>query len=284
MKIVGTGRKSIETLKDKLQNKLLDDENIIKCKNYEDSRVFRESFVRDNVEFFQLKKEKHYEELCTKLDVDVENEDARIFYLSIPPFAFSSVAGYIYKYCNNEKVKDLRVAFEKPFGEDLESSLKLKESIQLDPEQCFLVDHYLGKPAVRDLINYRTVNFSKNDKPEWKPENIEKIEVKFVESLDVQGRTSFYDEYGVIRDVMQNHCMEMLVRVLMEENSVEDKNRALSLIKPIQRKDTKKRQYEGYDEHVIDETDKTSSLTPTEAYIKIHLKDEWKDVEVFMQA
>ncbi|RDD41795.1 GDH/6PGL endoplasmic bifunctional protein [Trichoplax sp. H2] len=204
---------------DKLLNQILG--NIFQFdKSGEDEKV--QKFL-SNCQYVQLKSEKDYANLCKKINHEAMKESileyGRIFYLSVPPFAYSRIASYISNHCrpDQESKTWIRVVFEKPFGQDLQTSKDLTNELQryFDEHQIYLVDHYLGKVGVDQILQFRMENLPLYE-PLWNRDYISRIEIVMKEEENCAERTEFYNSYGVIRDVMQNHLTEILALVCME--------------------------------------------------------------------
>jgi len=266
--VYGGGRKDPATIE-----KAVRAEDVLGCENIENCDGKKQKFWQDST-FVTLKKEEHFETFCKKLNEE-KGETARIFYLSIPPFAFAKTAEWIHKHCRSENSTKLRVAFEKPFGESLAEANKLIETIALDPSECFLIDHYLGKPVIRDLMAFREANYEDL----WTPQSLHSVEVYFHESLTVKGRTSFYDSVGVIKDVMQNHLTEFMMRIIQNESGLDAKNAALRETSPAF--NVRLGQYDGYLQQLQEETGKTESKTPTKAEVQVEIQG-WPQTEFML--
>lgn len=143
----------------------------------------------------------------------------RIFYMAIPSSVFKEVAialgdsGLIA--CDDSKGWS-RVVVEKPFGRDRESSDRLVEELQLDftEEVTFRIDHYLGKEIVQNLMVLRFANLI--FEPLWNKTYIESVRIKWAETIGVGQRGGYFDGFGIIRDVMQNHLLQILALLAME--------------------------------------------------------------------
>ena len=121
----------------------------------------------------------------------------------------------------------LRVAVEKPFGKDLQSAQTLADHLQkyLNSNEVLIVDHYLHKPGVSQILDFRLSNLDKLN-PIWNAKYISHVEVVAREMLSVEGRT-YYDQYGVVRDMLQNHLTEivaLLIADLTNFSSVESES------------------------------------------------------------
>jgi glucose-6-phosphate 1-dehydrogenase len=173
-----------------------------------------------------------------------------VFYLAIPPMLFASVVGGLK---SHGMTQNARVVVEKPFGRDYASAVGLQESLSqtLPEEQIFRIDHYLGKESVEDLLVFRFANTI--FEPVWNRNYISNIQITMAESFGVEGRGAFYDEVGAVRDVMQNHLLQVLAILTMEppadlgSRSLQDeKVKVLRALAPMDCDRTVLGQYVGY--------------------------------------
>jgi len=153
--------------------------------------------------------DKTYAELRAKLGT----AQSPTHYLAIPPSMFPVVVTGLGK---SGCAKNARVILEKPFGRDLVSARKLNETLhQVFPEEnIFRIDHYLGKEAVENLLVFRFANSFLE--PIWDRNYIHSVQITMAESFGVEGRGKFYEEAGAIRDVVQNHLLEVVSFLAME--------------------------------------------------------------------
>ncbi|KAK4324918.1 hypothetical protein Pmani_004478 [Petrolisthes manimaculis] len=141
----------------------------------------------------------------------------RIFHLAIPPSLFVIVTSNIKKFCMATKSGWTRIIIEKPFGRDSESSSKLSNHLGslFKEEELYRIDHYLGKEMVQNIIPLRFGN--QIFEPTWNRDNIASVFISFKEPFGTHGRGGYFDEFGIIRDVMQNHLLQILCLVAMEK-------------------------------------------------------------------
>ncbi len=145
--------------------------------------------------------------------LDRHHSECAVFYLAIPPSAFPLVIESL------EEVgltKRGRVVVEKPFGRDLASARELNAILHqsFPEERIFRIDHYLGKESVEDLMVFRFSNVLLE--PVWKRNYVRSVQVTMAETIGVEGRGSFYDSVGALRDVVQNHLLQVVALLAME--------------------------------------------------------------------
>jgi glucose-6-phosphate 1-dehydrogenase len=145
----------------------------------------------------------------------------KLFYLAVPPQAYETIIKNLHesgltKPCS-PKEGLTRVILEKPFGTDLKTAQKLDQLLGslFKEEQIYRVDHYLGKETVRNIMAFRFGNIFFN--PIWSNKFIEKIEVRLLQQSGIEERGEFYDKIGALRDVGQNHMLQLLALFIMDE-------------------------------------------------------------------
>lgn len=140
----------------------------------------------------------------------------RIFYLALPPQAFSDTVERLAGAGLNRSAGYTRVVVEKPFGRDLESARALNALLHahFDEQQIYRIDHYLGKETVRNLMVFRFAN--PVFETQWNRDRIESVEISVAESDGVGARGTYYEQAGAVRDMVQNHLTQLLCHIAME--------------------------------------------------------------------
>jgi len=159
-------------------------------------------------------------DVVTELDQKQGTGGNHAFYLSIPPKLFSNVAhGLEQSGLAKPSSPDAwrRVVIEKPFGHDLESARELNDAIErvFPPEAVFRIDHYLGKETVQNLLALRFAN--QLYEPLWNSHYVDHVQITMAEDIGIGSRAGYYDGIGAARDVVQNHLLQLLALVAMEE-------------------------------------------------------------------
>jgi glucose-6-phosphate 1-dehydrogenase len=210
-----------------------------------------------------------------------------LHYLAIPPSAFAAVVdGLRGSGCS----AGARVALEKPFGHDLASARVLDRTLhEVFPESAiFRIDHYLGKEPVLNLLYFRFTNRVLEDVLDR--DNVDSVQITMAESLGVEGRGRFYEETGAIRDVVQNHLLQMTAILAMDppvgdhdtEAIRDEKARVLKAIAPLDPRHVVRGQFRGYrDERGV----ARDSTVETFAAARLHIDTwRWADVPFLLRA
>jgi glucose-6-phosphate 1-dehydrogenase len=225
-------------------------------------------------------------ETFARLKALLGNAQRPLFYLEIPPSLFQRVVQAL---SDAGLTKGARVVIEKPFGHDLASARALNASLLsvLEEEQIFRIDHYLGKDPVQDVLVWRFANDM--FEPVWNRRYISNVQITMAESFGVQDRGAFYDSVGALRDVVQNHLMQVLALLAMEpptsvgaEALHDEQFRVFRAIRPLSAANYVRGQYRGY----VDVPGvKPNSHTETFCALRIDIDSwRWAGVPFFIRA
>ena len=255
---------------------------------------FREHARQAVTEHVEGADERVLDELCGRLDLiqgdygapetwrslaarlDECGSEVAVFYMAIPPGMFTSVTESLASVGLNARG---RIVVEKPFGRDLESARELNRTLHevFPEERIFRIDHYLGKEAVEDLLVFRFSNMLLE--PLWNRNYVRSVQVTMAESIGVEGRGSFYEEVGAIRDVLQNHLLQVVCLLAMEPPVAPDssflqdeKAKVLAAMEPIDPRCMVRGQYVGYrEEEGVDPHSTVETFVATRLQI-----DSWR--------
>ncbi len=178
------------------------------------------------------------------------NATRPLHYLAIPPSMFATVAGGL---ASAKCTENARVVVEKPFGRDLPSAVELSRILhQFFAESAiYRIDHYLGKETVLNLVFFRFANIMLE--PAWNRHYVKSMQITMAEAFGVQGRGKFYEEAGAIRDVVQNHLLQVLATLAMEPPGCgstdgwrDEKAKVLWGVQPLKKSDVVRGQFRGY--------------------------------------
>ncbi len=217
--VLGTGRSQITS--DAFRETLASEENGLPAFHTRDAFDASEAdrllqrfhFEPTNIDVEDFRRLKSVVE---SLDEQYQAQGNVLFYFAMAPRFFGSLCDTLYQAGFQQGAGWRRIIVEKPFGSDLQSALALNRAIlkHWREEQIYRVDHYLGKETVQNLLAFRFSNSL--FEPLWNKHHIDNIQFNVCESVDVQGRGGYYDQSGVLRDMMQNHMFQMLAYLCME--------------------------------------------------------------------
>ncbi len=225
------------------------------------------------------------DDLYVRLGTALEGAKCPVFYLAIPPATFLESSEHL---ARAGLLEHARLVVEKPFGTDLVSARELNRRLTaLVPEhRLYRIDHFLGKEPVQDILYLRFSNAL--FEPVWSREHVDSIQVTMAEDFGVEGRGAFYDRVGALRDVVQNHLLQVLALVAMEPPAGDDESvsrhrldvfRSMSSVDPEQ---AVRGQYRGYEK-----VEGVEAASDTETFVGLRLTIEnwrWSGVPIFVRA
>ncbi len=266
--------------------------------HFKDHLFYHVSEFHEDAGYEKLKK------LLQELDAKLGTKGNRIFYLATPPSYFPLIcqklhsSGLIY---DDNQVKDKwsRVIIEKPFGHDLTSAQALQKELLhcLSEKQIYRIDHYLGKETVQNLLVFRFANSIFESL--WNHHYIDHLQITVAEDMGIGTRGKFYEEAGLLRDIVQNHMMQLLSLVAMEPpvtleaDAIRDeKVKVIESIRPLQKSDVVRGQYgpglvNGTEVVGYRQEKDVSPQSSVETYLalKLHIDNKrWSGVPFYLRA
>jgi len=238
--IIGTGRTPLSD--DQFRENLLIDIN----KFSRSGKAVEEKWAEFSKNVFyqvsDINNAETYKEFGKRIDkhnADWKTKSNVIYYLAVSPNFFTTIATNISKAKLAEDPKKTRIVIEKPFGHDLESAKALNALLAgiFDECQIYRIDHYLGKETVQNIMAFRFANSILE--PIWNRNYIEHVQISVTEQLGVEERGDYYDGAGALRDMIQNHLLQLLCFVAMETpisfNADEVRNRKVDVLRAMRK-------------------------------------------------
>ena len=231
-----------------------------------------------------------YAELDEFLQEQESGPADRLYYLATAPSLFPVIVQELGK-SGMAKEQDnwRRIVIEKPFGRDQKSAVALNHAIHsvFNETQVYRIDHYLGKETAQNILYFRFLNTI--FEPIWNRNYISHVQITVAETVDVEHRAGYYDKAGVLRDMFQNHLLQLLALVTMEPPATfaadavrNEKVKVLQAIRSIPIEDTVRGQYDGY---VQAEGVAENSQTPTYAALKLNIDNwRWQSVPFYLRS
>jgi len=214
----------------------------------------------------------------------------RLYYLATAPSLFPVIVQELGKSgMAQEQDNWRRIVIEKPFGKDRKSAEALNHAIHavFNEAQVYRIDHYLGKETAQNILYFRFLNTI--FEPIWNRNYISHVQITVAETVDVEHRAGYYDKAGVLRDMFQNHLLQLLALVTMEPPATfaadavrNEKVKVLQAVRSIPIEDTVRGQYEGYvqAEGVVED-----SQTPSYAALKLYIDNwRWQSVPFYLRS
>lgn len=243
----------------------------------------------------KYKEANDFQKLVDYLNQSENNETAnRLYYMALPPTLFPAIIDNLSATDQLEENGGWRrVVLEKPFGTDLETAITLNKQVHkaLHENQIYRIDHYLGKETVQNILFTRFANTI--FEPIWNRNYIDHVQITVAEKVGLEHRAGFYDGVGVLRDMFQNHLLQLLTLVAMEPPASfsasalrNEKVKVLSAVTPMTPEqvstNTVRAQYKGYSQ---EKDVSAESTTPTYAALRLFINNwRWKGVPFYLRS
>ncbi|MBT4446389.1 glucose-6-phosphate dehydrogenase [archaeon] len=221
-------------------------------------------------------------ETIHKLESRYNKTKNRLFYLATLPTQYQNITKYLTKYqiATKSSIKFSRIAYEKPFGTDQITAKKINKCINkvFHEKLVYRIDHYLGKELVSNMALLRFTN--RVLEPLWSNKHIEKVDIVMTEKLDIGKRGNFYDNYGALKDVVQNHLLQLVALTAMEQpKKLEAKYIRDQKVKVLQKTKIQSMQLGQYNKFTKVKGVKKNSKTDTFAALKLTINNSrWRGV------
>ncbi len=238
----------------------------------------------DNFMKFDVREDSSYQAL-SKIIKNLKDQEL-IFYLALSPFLFETAIrklGVLLRNFTNPR----KIVVEKPFGFDLTSASKLNQILHtyFVEEEIYRIDHFLGKETVQNILSLRLSNTIFEGI--WNKNFVDHVQIVAIEDIGIEGRGDYYDRVGAIRDMLQNHMLQMLSFTAMElpccmdpELIRDEKVKLLRSVRRLSKEDAVKGQYEGYS---LEKGVKGNSNTETFVAVKLYIDNfRWQDVPFYL--
>ncbi|HEY9535936.1 MAG TPA: glucose-6-phosphate dehydrogenase [Mucilaginibacter sp.] len=238
--IIGTGRTKLTD--EQFRKNLNEDINNFSRSGKADKAKWAEFEKNISYQVSDAKDAETYKEFGKRIDAHNAEWNTKanvIYYLAVAPTFFPIITSNLAKAKLTTDVERARIVIEKPFGHDLESAKELNKLLGglFDEKQIYHIDHYLGKETVQNIMAFRFANSILE--PIWNRNYIEHVQISVTESLGVEERGDYYDSSGAMRDMIQNHLLQLLCLIAMETpvnfNADEIRNRKVDVLRAMRR-------------------------------------------------